>query len=270
MYDQPDHIRGVQEAYSQYNTPRTPCGPCGTEQPLCSCSPSIVQENNVGGPSNSRGKSGAGNLQAPSSGDDDAQVNSDLLAAWTQRLQVLTVVVRSYLFEHGQLFTLSGLNTQIGIPTGTVSRELVYSCLSGALILHVCACILGYVASFALIRYRIIEDDRKVEGIQIDAAQPAQRPSRRIVLEPMRPLRSFVTCLEVLGFLSTSQSSPPPPLSLLTHCFYTTLGLTTIGTILALTGILAYVWAGLPAPVGIFSTVCLGVGLGAGVWALAM
>lgn len=49
----------------------------------------------MGGTSNSRGKSGARDLLAPSSNDDDeAQLNSDLLNAWTQRLQILTVVVR--------------------------------------------------------------------------------------------------------------------------------------------------------------------------------
>lgn len=68
-------------------------------------SPSAVRENdNVGGPSNGRDKSGAGNIQASASvngHDDDTQMNSDLLAGWTQRLQVLTVVVRQWcLFEH--------------------------------------------------------------------------------------------------------------------------------------------------------------------------
>lgn len=139
--------------------------------------------------------------------------------------------------------------------------------------------ILGFVASFALIRYRIIDavdgDDIKVEDILLSTGQPAQRRSRRIVLEPVRPLRWVSNVLQPpdrFRFLCTSRTSrtpPPPPLSLLTHCYYTTLCLTTVGTILALVGILAYVWAGLPAPVGIFSTICLGIGTSASVWALA-
>lgn len=65
----------------------------GPNNPVHSCSPSVVHENNaIGGTSDGQSKTGAGN---PSSGDDDddTQVNSDLLNIWMQRLQVLTVVV---------------------------------------------------------------------------------------------------------------------------------------------------------------------------------
>lgn len=33
MHEHPNHVVGAQEAYSQYNTPRMPCEPYGTEQP---------------------------------------------------------------------------------------------------------------------------------------------------------------------------------------------------------------------------------------------
>lgn len=39
----------------------------------------------------------------------------------------------------GQLFSLTALNTQIGISMGATARELVYACLAGALIFHICA-----------------------------------------------------------------------------------------------------------------------------------
>lgn len=157
------------------------------------------------------------------------------------------------------------------------------SCVVILIPFNACIGILGYIASFALIRHRILdasgEDDTKVGGIQssgLGAAQPAQRPPRRfIVLEPVRPLRWFTTFLQRpdrLQFLSVSRSSrspPPPPSSLLTRCYYTTLCLTTVGFILAITGILSYVWAGLPVVVGIFSTICLGIGASAGILALA-
>ena len=146
-----------------------------------------------------------------------------------------------------------------------------------------CIAVLGYVASFALIRYRIVdavEEDTKVRSIPLSGpgvAQPAQSLPRRIVFEPVRPLGTFVTLLLPgrLRLLTTScrqssVSSFPPPLSLLTRCYYTTLCLTAVGFILAFTGILAYIWAGLPMPIGIFSTVCLGVSTVAGMWAIAM
>ena len=153
----------------------------------------------------------------------------------------------------------------------------------------VCIAILAYVASFALIRYRIIdvsesEEGKSEEGIKVGsilsprlgATQPEQRPSRRIILEAVHPLQWLITCLQGpdgLRFLAVTPSSrppPPPPFSLVTRCYYTTLCLTAVGFTLALTGILAYVWAGLVMPVGIFATICLGVGISAGVWAIAI
>ena len=111
--------------------------------------------------------------------------------------------------------------------------------------------------------------------LYLAAAQPLQRPSRRVVLEPIllssvfgvfpRGLRSF-------QFLSGSEPSRAlsPPLALLTNCYFTILSLAAAGFVLALTGILTFVWAGLPAPVGIFSTVCLGVAISAVLWAIAL
>jgi len=55
------------------------------------------ESDGIAGTSNDKGKSAAGNQPSSSSGDYDkiqAQVDSDLLSAWMQRLQVLTVVVR--------------------------------------------------------------------------------------------------------------------------------------------------------------------------------
>ncbi|KAG6382039.1 hypothetical protein JVT61DRAFT_673 [Boletus reticuloceps] len=201
-----------------------------------------------------------------------------------QRLQVLTIVTTFLASMDGELFALTALNTQIGHSVSTTARELVYACLAGALIFHICASILGYVASFALIRYRIVEvsgeDDTKVTKVGeillfgLGTAQP-RRLSQRIVLEAVRPLHWLLGLLQRparFRFLSvrSSQVSSPPPLSLLTRCYYTTLCLTAAGFVLALTGILAYIWAGLRMSVGIFSTACLGVGISAGLWAIAM
>ena len=78
----------------------------------CSFAPLVVLENeNPPSTSNDKGKSksSTGNLPSSISGDDDEiQVNSDLLNAWMQRLQVLTVLVRPRCFS-----TASTLLTQL-------------------------------------------------------------------------------------------------------------------------------------------------------------
>jgi len=234
----PVHIRGVQETDSERNIP--------------------LSENNAAAGTSHGRKIGAVNLPSSNTVDDDeAQINSDLFNAWMQRLQILTVVTTFLASMDGELFSLTALNTQIGHSVSTTARELVYACLAGALIFHICAAILGYVASFALIRYRIVE----VSG---------GNETKRIVLEAVRPLHWLLSLLqhpERFRFLSVRSS--PPPLSLMTRCYYTTLCLTAAGFVLALTGILAYIWAGLRMSVGIFSTACLGVSISAGLWAIA-
>jgi len=247
MHDHPKHlkhVRGVQDAYSN--------------------APQALEKDGVAGTSSAKGKgkSGGGNL---SSDDDETQVNSDLLDSWMKRLQILTVVTAFLASMDGQLFSLTTLNTQIGVPISTTARELVYSCLAGALIFHICATILGYTASFALLRHRIVDASGE-EG--------TKRFPRRVILEAVVPIQWLVTCLqgpEGLRFPAVSRfSSPPPSLSLVTRCYNTTLWLAAAGFTLALTGILAFIWAGLLMPVCIFTTICLGVGISAGVWAIAM
>jgi len=257
--DHPKHPGDAQEGYTQQNT-------------------WLAAENGVGGPSGTnREKSTEEAPQLPGSGDDDeAQINSDLVNLWTQRLQVLTVVTAFLAAMDGQLFTLSVLNTQIGLPVGSTSREIVYSCLASALIFHICATLLSYVASFALIRYRVLEavteDGAKVET----APYPAQPHPRKVVAEPVHPLQLFVNAIqpvESLRFFAVFRSArfnQPAPLALLTRCFLTTLILSALGFISAVSGILAYAWVGLPMVVGITSTVCVGVGVSAAVWAIAL
>ncbi|KIJ08389.1 hypothetical protein PAXINDRAFT_172946 [Paxillus involutus ATCC 200175] len=238
-----------------------------------------------GGMGDSKGKSGTSN-PPPASVSDDTDENSELLSVWQQRLQSITLVTSFLASMDGSLFSLTALSTDISQPAGKTSRELIYSCLAGALIFHVSAAILGYVATFALIRYRLVdvslEEDIKLEGVlgspsdlsTTPPAPPAQRVPRKIVLEPIHPAHYVATFLQRSSSgdsNSGSSRSPlplPPPLSLLTRCYYTTLCLTSVGFILALTGILTYAWVGLQMYVGIFSTACLGIAVGAGIWAV--
>ncbi|KAF9243247.1 hypothetical protein BU15DRAFT_72434 [Melanogaster broomeanus] len=204
------------------------------------------EKDGVGGTSGSKGKSGVGILPPSSSGDGD---DSELLSYWTTRLQVLTVLTAFLSSMDGALFSLTAIQTNISQPASTTSRELA---------------ILAYVASFALIRYRLIEEDVKLGEILSSPSsflttQLVQRVPRKIVLEPIHPAQSVVAFLhrvDIFSFMSPTRSTPapPPPLSLLTRCYYTTLCLASVGFVLALIGILAYVWAALKMPVGIFAT----------------
>ncbi|KAI6115921.1 hypothetical protein F5141DRAFT_1212520 [Pisolithus sp. B1] len=224
-----------------------------------------------------------GTLGDPSSSkigfEEDTDTSSELLIAWMDRLQTLTVVTTFLVSVDSQMFSLTTENN-LSRDTSPASQQLVYACLSGASVFHLCAVITAYIASFALIRYRIVDasaadvqhgvGSRKISpwGTRILGTEPSPK---KIVLERIHPREC------VMGLFrdpksnrntGISSSSFPPPLSLLKRCYYTTLCQTAVGFILALTGILSYSWAGLSVQVGGFSTVCLGIGVGTGLWAM--
>jgi len=233
-----------------------------------------LEHEQVAGTSGSKRKSDAGNPPLSSADADD----SELLSYWATRLQVLTVLSAFLSSMDGAMFSLTALQTGISQPASTITREVIYSCLAGALIFHVSATILAYIASFTLIRYRIVDEDIKLETAPsspsgFSTTRLVRRVPRKIVLEPIHPTHSiliFLYGLNMFPFIFASGSAPIPPLpfSLMTRCFYTTICLAALGFVLALTGILTYVWAALNMPVGIFATVCLGTGVGAGIWAI--
>ncbi|KAG9312206.1 hypothetical protein JVU11DRAFT_7504 [Chiua virens] len=144
MSEDPKHVRAIKRVYSRYNLSRTPA------------------DNNGVDTSNGRDKPFAMNTQASASGDDtdDTQINSDLLNAWTTRLQTLTVVTTFLASMDGQMFSLSALNTQIALP----------------------------------LRYRIIEtvqeDEKNVRTLASPGLipLPGQRLPRNIILEAVLPL----------------------------------------------------------------------------------
>ncbi|KAG6332433.1 hypothetical protein ID866_6661, partial [Astraeus odoratus] len=91
-----------------------------------------------------------------SDGRGDADTSPELLSAWMDRLQTLTVVVCKCLANSthslliylkttffatvdSQMFTLTTIPTNLSENAPEGQRYLVYSCFSGALIFHVCA-----------------------------------------------------------------------------------------------------------------------------------
>ncbi|KAG1879785.1 hypothetical protein F4604DRAFT_1751410 [Suillus subluteus] len=198
--------------------------------------------------------------------------DSALVAAWMQRLQTLTLITTFLASIDGELFTLTSIPSQVTLNASEESVELVYACFTGALIFHVCSSILGYVASFALIRYQIVDTVTETDklGKRSSTGVPHQEniQGKQLLLRAVPPLYAVQSLLQVpLGFRLQSRTSSPP-LDLLTRCYYTILALTGAGFILALLGIATYAWFGLQRVVGIFTLACLGVSLLSCVWAV--
>ncbi|EGN91876.1 hypothetical protein SERLA73DRAFT_164321 [Serpula lacrymans var. lacrymans S7.3] len=233
--------------------------------------------------------------KTPSAGS--TTTDSDFVSAWTDRLQVLTVLTTFLASMDASLFSLTALGT---IPVGEREKDLVYGALAGALIFHVCASILGFTASFVLIRYRIVDakltllthDDASKQGATGGPSTPSspQSPSGKnlawsdrpivcsdkqhlLIIEPIRPFRRSKSTVSDKEKNADAPSSTPtkteaPPTDLLSRCYFTCLSLTAAGFVLALLGIMSYAWTALEQAVGIFTTACLGVAVGAGIWAI--
>ncbi|KAG2050241.1 hypothetical protein BDR06DRAFT_998722 [Suillus hirtellus] len=205
--------------------------------------------------------------------DDVSGDSSALVAVWMQRLQTLTLITTFLASIDGDLFVLTSTSSQTTLD----AQEFVDACFTGALVFHVCAAILGYVASFALIQYQIGDvapsDTKNTEvgefsnpGLhQPEIVHGTQR--MLITIPPFDAVNGLLQMPLNLGIQIRSRTSIPP-LDLLTRCYFTTLALGSVGFILVLLGIAGYAWVILRQVVGIFTVVCLGVSIVASVWAV--
>ncbi|KAG2074798.1 hypothetical protein BDR04DRAFT_1092347 [Suillus decipiens] len=200
--------------------------------------------------------------------DTTTAEHSALVSAWMQRLQTLTVITAFLTSIDGQLFTLTSRTSEVTLNASDRSEELVYACLAGALIFHVCSSILGYAASFLVIRYEVI--DAESPSIVKTDAQGKRSNTHIHHLESIHGkqllFKAFPPLYAVQSLFPTHSgvrlhSRTTPPLDLLTRCYYTVLALSGAGFILALIGIATYAWFGLQQVVGIFTIACLGVSL---------
>ncbi|KAG1900972.1 uncharacterized protein F5891DRAFT_1188069 [Suillus fuscotomentosus] len=196
--------------------------------------------------------------------------SSALVAVWMQRLQMLTLITTFLASIDGDLFVLTSTSSQTTLD----AQEFIYACFTGALVFHICAAILGYVASFALIQYQIGDvapsDTKNTEVGEFSNPglyQPEIMHGTQRMLITIPPFDGLLQTPLNSGIQVRSRTSIPP-LDLLTRCYFTTLALGSVGFILVLLGIAGYAWVILRQVVGIFTVVCLGVSIVASVWAV--
>lgn len=226
----------------------------------------------VDGPRDKRVRSKTQKDAQTTTGDDSA-----LVAAWMQRLQTLTLITTFLASIDGTLFTLTSTPSPVSLAASEESEELVYACFAGALVFHVCSSILGYAASFALIRYQIV--DAATPPVETDALGKRSVTAsglpgdeiingKQLLLKAIPPLYAVQSLLQIPSTFQFRSRTSNPPLDLLTRCHFTILALSGAGFILALLGIATYAWFGLQRVVGIFTMACLGTSLLSCVWAV--
>jgi len=200
---------------------------------------------------------------------------------WMDRIQVLTVVTTFFASTDGLLLGIVG-TYQPGVDS-TVTERLTYATLAGALTLHVSAAIISFMASFVLVRYKRI--NIPTASMYVEKPSSSSLPSNAIPSRHGRLLEASALSIERLHFFDVlptsiqqrlshpSSSDPlspslPEALSTLIRCNTVCVLLSLVGFILAVIGILSYVWTWLPRGVSIFTSICLFWGIVGGTYAL--
>ena len=115
--------------------------------------------------------------------------------------------------------------------------------LAGALVIHVFAAIISFLAAFFLIRYKLsvaTREERKIEGGVGTRTQSSSSVwSANPHLEQVGPFRRGT-----------------PPTHLLDHCHSLCMWLSAIGFALAIAGVMCFAWSRLALSASVFASVC--------------
>jgi len=212
-----------------------------------------------------------------------------LVNVWLGRMSLMSGITTFFAGIDSQLlsYAQSAGVTGSSINTG---YQIAITSLAGAMILHWMAAIISYLACFALYRYELIdarheESQNGVAAFRTPTNSNSYSPLIAASLFPAAHLNSAyigVTQFHPYSFRTTrpgvaernasveapvTHGIPKLPMNL-TAVNDACVGITFVGFVLAMLGILAYMWAFLPDYVAIFTTICLGVSVVIGLWVL--
>ncbi|KAI0743740.1 hypothetical protein C8Q80DRAFT_1272388 [Daedaleopsis nitida] len=195
---------------------------------------------------------------------------NELVASWMDRLQLISVITTFFAAMESQLLgsTAPGEDDRKSEP---LASQIANAALTGALVVHVFAAILSFLAAFFLIRYKLTaakREERKVESGLADSAANAHsadndphgsadnNASRRTTASSAsQPIWSSNPHLEQVGPFRRGL----PPTHLLDHCHSLCMWLSVVGFVLALAGVLGFSWSKLSLSGGVFASICIAV-----------
>ncbi|KAJ7350530.1 hypothetical protein DFH08DRAFT_861696 [Mycena albidolilacea] len=199
--------------------------------------------------------------QAPSPDEDDEkarrQASKDLTQSWMDRLQLISVITTFFAStEAGML--------QVTQPGGSedAGSQVANSAFLGALVLHIWAAIISFMAAFFLVRYKLKE--AKEEQKEAGGPTSPSSSNRQGTQESELGLQRGWTANPHLEEVGPFQRKPPT--HLLARCHNLCILLTFIGFALALLGILAFAWAQNPVSVGVVASVSTAACFGGAAW----
>ncbi|KAI0633370.1 hypothetical protein C8Q77DRAFT_784239 [Trametes polyzona] len=188
---------------------------------------------------------------------------NDLVQSWMDRLQLISVITTFFAAMEAQLL---GSTMPEDPDNDPIIDQVANATLTGALVVHVFAAIISFLAAFFLIRYKLTvakREEHQVESGLADGARPAEG-SRESIEPSLPPIFSSYPHLEQVGPFHRGQ----PPTYLLDHCHSLSMWLAAVGFVLALAGVLCFAWARFALSSSVFATVCMVVCLVSGVAAV--
>ncbi|KAJ7594906.1 hypothetical protein C8J56DRAFT_927940 [Mycena floridula] len=191
------------------------------------------------------------NQEKPSTPDpnnDHRKALKDLVQSWMDRLQLISLITTFFAGVEAGMLQITVIDTSSGWARAANATFL------GALVMHVNAAGVSFVAAFALIHYKIQaaknEEHQSAQGgSQLSRARPAVPPPASYLWSASSPH------LVQVGPWRESE----PPVHLLSRCHTLSMLLSAVGFALAVTGIFCFTWAQQPLSVSIFTTSCLGL-----------
>jgi len=129
----------------------------------------------------------------------------------------------------------------VDINHSTRGEKIANSTLGGALVLHIFAAIISFVARFFLTRFELqeaVQSKMLSSGSAFSSVVAAQTPR-----------------LVAVGFFANRG----PPVNLIRRCLILCNSLAASGFILAVVGIVTFLWEKTPFVASVFSSVCVGL-----------
>ena len=161
-----------------------------------------------------------------------------------------------------------------------IVSQIANASLTGALVVHVFAAILSFLAAFFLIRYKLTMAKREERIVESGLADSASNPigsgslssdatadadlSRSSTASTSQPIWSSNPHLEQVGPFRRGR----PPTHLLDHCHSLCMWLSIVGFVQALVGVLCFAWSKLSLSGGVFGSICMAVCVVTGVAAV--
>ena len=154
---------------------------------------------------------------------------------------------------------LLGITTPDSADSDSQVDQAANAALAGALVVHVFAAIMSFFAAFFLIRYKLSMAKREEHKVEV-----GRRNKDGVETVSSSSIWSSNPHLEQVGPFRRGH----PPTHLLDHLHSLCMWLSATGFVLALVGVMCFVWSRLARSAGAFASVCMGACIVSGVAAV--